>query len=280
MQRALAVVLLSLALGSVLCLAADQQTYAKLRPLQFSDSPDAVTGYLSTPSTDDSYLARLRSDYELDRVIAGKKNDFEKARALTAWTHARWDNDGQQAAEKQDAISILEEAHLGRDFRCQEYSIVLSAALNAVDIPARVVNLIAEDVESRDSGADHVVVEAYIFALKKWVMLDPQWDAAPTIDGRPLNAVEFQHALAERVPGLTVETAVGMTPAEYKDWVAPYLYYFKVNLEGEKYAKADSLVLLPLGAKEVSVLRGRPAIGNVIYTHSLSAFYPAPSMSL
>lgn len=281
MQRALVIILTILVLGSLLCFAADQQVFAKMRPLQFSRLPGASLAWFQSPSPDDPYLAKFRTEYELDRVVSGKKSDYEKVRALSVWAHSRWESNGTSQAERQDAIAILDEARLGRDFRAVEYSIVLSGALNAVGIPARVVNLMMEDVATRDSISAHVVVEAYVFSLKKWVMIDPQWDVIPTVSGRPLNAVELQHALAHRTPGFAVDSMVGAAAGDYADWIAPYLFYFKVKVDGGSGTQQrQSLILLPVGARKLAAPEHVAPADRVLYTHSLSVFYPAPSMSL
>ena len=271
-----------LVLSSLLGFGVDPQPYPKLRPLQFSHQPTSRLVRFQTSSPDNSYLTRLRTEYEIDRLVAGRKSDYEKLRALASWTHSRWEQSGESQAERPDPISILDEARLGRDFRSVEYSTVLRAALNSVGIPARVLNLMMEDVETRGSAASHVVVEAYIFSLKKWVMIDPQWGVVPTLDGKPLNAVELQHALALRSSGLLFDTVADAAPPQYAAWIAPYLFYFQISFD-ERFPKpqeSPSLVLAPIGYGKVTVLQPGHPSGNNIYTHSLSDFYPAPAMSL
>jgi transglutaminase-like putative cysteine protease len=179
--------------------------------------------------------------------------------------------------EKPDPISILEEAKQGKRFRCVEYSAVLAAALNAVGVRARVLSLLTEDVETRESGAAHVVAEAYLADRKKWVMVDGQYDVVPTLKGKPLGAVEFQRALAKREKGLGVDTFSGMSAEGYFEWVAPYLFYFVTRFDG-RYGVATSrkeLVLVPVGAKEPKVVQRKWPIGDVVYTNSLRAFNDA-----
>jgi hypothetical protein len=77
--------------------------------------------------------------------------------------------------------------------------------LNALGIPSRIVGLKVADAETRKSGAGHCVIEAYVKNLSKWVMVDGQVNAIPTLKGIPLNAIEFQQALAQNEAELTVD---------------------------------------------------------------------------
>jgi transglutaminase-like putative cysteine protease len=266
---------------AALCLACSavpargQQKGAPLaRPLKFSDERVTLPFVFRRSAPGDPYLTRLREEYALDSLVAGRKSEYEKVRAVSRWVRSRWEHNGSNMPEKPDPISILEEAKQGKRFRCVEYSAVLAGALNAVGIPARVVSLLTEDVETRESGAAHVVAEAYLADRKKWVMVDGQWDVIPTLKGRPLGAVEFQRALARRAKGLGVDTFSGVKADGYFEWVAPYLFYFITKFDG-RYGVAAArkeLVLVPVGAKEPKVVQRKWPIGDVVYTHSLRAF--------
>ncbi|HEV2705472.1 MAG TPA: transglutaminase-like domain-containing protein, partial [Pyrinomonadaceae bacterium] len=176
-------------------------------------------------------------------------------------------------------ISILEEAKQGKRFRCVEYSAVLAGALNAVGIPARVLGLKTEDVETRESGAGHVVTEAYLADKKKWIMVDGQWDVIPTLKGQPLNAVELQEALAKNAKGLGVESLSGADAKKYFAWVAPYLFYFDTRFDSriEGATHTRSLMLVPVGAKEPAVFQKKHSLKSMVYTNSLRLFYAPPA---
>lgn len=57
------------------------------------------------------------------------------------WVHHQWRHDGGNEPIKNDAISILEEARTGKNFRCVEYGTVVTACLNAVGLNSRVLGL-------------------------------------------------------------------------------------------------------------------------------------------
>jgi transglutaminase-like putative cysteine protease len=271
---------LSLLLCAALCVAGPthpafgQKGAPLARSLKFTDERVTLPFTFRRSAPDDPYLKRLREEYALGELVQGKPSDYEKVRAVSRWVRTRWEHNGSNMPEKPDPISILEEAKQGKSFRCVEYSAVLAAALNAVGVRARVLSLLTEDVETRESGAAHVVAEAYLSDKKKWVMVDGQWDVIPTLKGRPLGAVEFQRALAKREKGLGVDTFSAVKADGYFEWVAPYLFYFITKFDG-RYGVAASrkeLVLVPVGAKEPKVVQRKWPIGDVAYTNSLRAF--------
>lgn len=249
------------------------------RSLEFTDDSESLPYQFRRGGPGDAYLARLREQYRLNEVVAGRRGDYERVRAVSRWVRSRWEHNGSNEPQRPDPISILEEAAQGKRFRCVEYAAVLAAALDALGIPARVLALKTEDVETRESGAGHVVAEAYLADLHKWVMVDGQWDVIPTLRGRPLNAVELQRALARRAKGLGVDSFSGTTPEKYFAWVAPYLFYFDTKFDSrfEGAENGYSLMLVPVGAKEPRVFQRKWGIGKMVYTHSLRAFYPQPS---
>lgn len=264
---------------SVAGVARGQQAQSLARPLKFTDEAVALPYAFRRSTPGDPYLTKLRTSYELDGVVAGQRSDYDKVRAVSRWVRSRWEHNGDNEPRKADPISILQEAAEGKRFRCVEYSIVVAAALNSIGVPARVLALKTEDVETRESGAGHVVAEAYLTDAQKWIMVDGQWDVIPTLKGRPLNAVELQDALARRAKGLSVESFSGARADEYFKWVAPYLFYFDVRFDSryEVERQPHSLMLVPVGAKEPAIFQKKWPLKNMIYTRSRLAFYAKPA---
>lgn len=227
----------------------------------------------------------LREQYKLDELVAGAANDTEKALRMVNWVHKQWEHNGANEPKQSDALSILEEAKEGKNFRCVEYGIITTAALNAIGLPARTIGLKMKDVETIESGAGHVLLEVFLPDLNKWVMLDRQFDAMPVLNNVPLNAVEFQHAIANNYDELEIRSISGASKAAYTKWVYPYLYYFDVrfdNREGLDFERATidlkaSLMLVPIGAKLPKVFQKKYPMDMYKYTHSLLDFYEAPT---
>lgn len=230
------------------------------------------------------FLQQLKTQYPVQQLVQGIQSDSAKALRILKWVHDQWQHDGSNEPKKKDAISILEEVKEGKRFRCVEYGIVTTAALNAIGLPARVLALKTKDVETTSSGAGHVLLEVYLKDLKKWALLDGQWDAMPFLNGTPLNAVEFQNAIANNFDQLELRSLSGTSKADYAKWVFPYLYYLDVqfdNREGAGITKElqegkPSLMLVPQGAKNPTLFQKKWPISNVVYTTSLADFYAAP----
>jgi tetratricopeptide (TPR) repeat protein len=250
-------------------------------PLKFDRNPSQSDSALFTfSSVDDPYLLKLRSDYKLSELVAKDTSDYQKLLTVSHWAHTQWEHNGQNQPTSGDPITILQEAAQGKQFRCVEYSEVLCGALNSLGIPTRVLSLKTGDVETRPSGAGHVVTEAYLRDLDKWVMIDPQWDAIPLLDETPLNAVELQRALAEGKAGLTVDGFSGTEADTYFPWIQEYLFYFDTPLDNRYGVDTEpgSLMLVPLGAKNPVVFQQKYPITSMFYTHSVEDFYPHPEM--
>ncbi|WP_439880297.1 transglutaminase-like domain-containing protein [Pontibacter sp. MBLB2868] len=235
-------------------------------------------------NTNNPYMQTLRSQYNLDAIVAGAANDTEKALRMVNWVHNQWEHNGMNQPTKSDALTILEEVKGGKQFRCVEYGIVTTACLNAIGLPARTMGLKMKDVETIESGAGHVLLEVYLPDMKKWVMLDGQFDVMPVLNNVPLNAVEFQQAIAKNFDKLEISSLSGTNKAQYVNWVYPYLYYFDVkfdNREGVDFAREtvdskQSLMLIPVGAKQPKVFQKKFPMNTYKYTNSLVDLYQAP----
>jgi hypothetical protein len=253
-------------------LKADTQT-PTLHPIVVSII-DAPTFKWNRPHT--PYLDSMRTRFDLDEVTAGARTEFDKVRALSHWTRTRWEHNGSNEARHTDPVGILEEAAAGQQFRCSEYAIVLSGALNAIGVPARVVSLKTADSETRASGAGHVVAEAYLRDAKRWVMVDGQWDVIPWVKGKPASALDLKKAIEAKSASITYTSLSGVNGAEYGRWIAPYLYYMDAKLDQRIGADPDSriLMLMPRGAHTPRVFQRKFPLKNVIYTTATQVFYP------
>jgi hypothetical protein len=149
-----------------------------------------------------------------------------------AWEHAN------AHVDEQDALEILRLVDDGARFACVEYSTVLSHALNALDIPSRVVKLRAEGYHVGLSKG-HVVSEAWIDGLDAWVLLDGQngmyWiDDEDTPMGAPLLQDWFREG-RERAR----HVAVGPSPVTDSD--AWWRYFAHISTTGASWSN-DSFV--------------------------------------
>lgn len=231
-------------------------------------------------SADDPYLTRLRTRYKLGHLVSGSGSDFVSAFRICDWAHSLWDHDGDAEPVSSDPLSILREVECGKAFRCAEYATVAQAALQSIGIPSRLLGLKRKDVETRESEAGHVAVESYLPSIQRWILVDAQFHAVPVVNGIPANAVEILTALVDNPSSVSVLGLSGTDGREYLTFMLPYLYYFDVGFDnriGRSGASARRLMLVPIGARRPKVMQRKWSMGDVVYTHSLRAFYPRPS---
>lgn len=261
-----------------------------LKNLSYTDeAPDEKYTFFYADSLDNHYLRELKNKYNLESLVNEEKSELAKIRNILDWTSKQWSHNGSNNPSKQDALTILEEAHQGKQFRCVEYGIVATAALNSIGIQARTLGLKTRDVEKVRRGAGHVVSEVYSTELEKWIFIDPQFNVLPTLNGNPLNGVEFQHAIYTKQAGLKLINKQGELSMEdskkYINWIGKYLFYFDVLFDQETMNSADyktidgmtKLTLTPVGYKEPRVFQRHSKINYSFYTHSLNDFYRKPN---
>jgi Transglutaminase-like superfamily len=114
--------------------------------------------------------------------------------ATLDWVTHRWKH-ANAHMEIDDAVECLRRVDAGQRFACVEYSLVLSQALNTLGIPARRLTLYQANYHV-GVARSHMVSEAWIDDLGRWVVLDGQnglyWTAE---DGQPLGAPVLQRAV-------------------------------------------------------------------------------------
>ncbi|NLF43752.1 MAG: transglutaminase domain-containing protein [Bacteroidales bacterium] len=260
-----------------------------LKAISFSEAPlNPVYRFFYPDTLGNGYLRELRQGYKLDSLTGQASDEFEKIKLILDWTHQQWEHNGSNTPSSSDALTILKEAHGGKQFRCVEYGIVAAAALNSLDIRARVLGLKTRDVEKVKYSAGHVVAEVYSTKYKKWIFIDPQFNVLPVLNGLPLNGVEFQNAILNDRANLKLINLNGEVSADdcsyYIKWVAKYLFYFDASFDQRidasgKYQAIEGktkLTLVPKGEKEPRVFQRKSKIDYSHYTNSLNDFYQKP----
>lgn len=250
-----------------------QLSYSEAQAGEIRDGPgDAAALQFSQPDAPE--LERLRGSYPIEELIESCTDDLARARAVCSWVHGRWEHDSSNRPRQADALSILREAEQGGRFRCVEYATVAHACLQALGIPARLVNAMRPDIETRESGCGHLVVEAFLRDRRRWQFMDVQLDVVPTLAGEPLNTVEFQTALVGKHVDLRLREGEGPS---YPMWAAECLFYlrypFDSRVEAGPVANRPQLLLLPDGAAEPRVFERRYPMGSNTATRSLADFY-------
>jgi hypothetical protein len=192
-------------------------------PVRLVEWPVAASALpLGLERIDPAREADLRS-----AVPPASGSAWQTCLALLEWSTSYFEH-GNTHVEAPDALAIMARADDGKRFACVEYSILLSQALNALRIPARRVDLRQRNYHV-GVGRGHVVSEAWVDDLNKWVILDGQnggyWQSE---EGSPLGLLELQNALTEKQPVTMVGTARAVIDSRSPIWLS----YFSMAVSG------------------------------------------------
>jgi len=286
------IVLIALIIFSVASLSLAQPGFRnspskRIYKLEFSTHFNDEIQFVYPDTINNQFLGQLRNENNLLELTKNCKTVLEKVLVVTNWANKQWKHNGNNEPSKSDALTILKEAKQGNKFRCVEYGIVLASALNSIGVKSRVLALKTKDVEIVKAGAGHVLAEAYLDDLKKWVMLDAQFNLVPVLNDVPLNAVEFQQTIVRQAKFKLIDKngkVVGKRFKQYMGFIPQYLYFFDYAFDQRSVARDDKLtvngkkkvMLVPLGAQNPSVFQINSKIDYCLYTNSIVDFYRVP----
>ncbi len=122
-------------------------------------------------------LVELRKGFNLDS-IAGKGTDVLKILNLMHWIHDLVPHDGMNGnPEMKNAMSMLEVCKKeSRGLNCRGLALVLNECYLSLGIKSRVVTCLPKDSLKIDQDC-HVINSVYSESLKKWIWIDPTFDA-------------------------------------------------------------------------------------------------------
>jgi hypothetical protein len=139
-----------------------------------------------------SRLNRVGEAMMRARLAKPQPSALATAEKLLAWVTNRWRYSNTTYFGEPDANRILDRVVAGGRFGSVEYTIVLTQALNAMEIPARQLVLFGDGYHGKPDTSHHAT-EAWIDDLGKWVLLDGRNGATwRDADGTPLGALELQ----------------------------------------------------------------------------------------
>jgi hypothetical protein len=140
-----------------------------------------------------------REDELREQLPVPLPSAWDTSVAVLGWATSQWKH-ANAHMEIDDAVECLRRVGEGQRFACVEYSLVLTQSLNALGIPARRVSLRQHSYHA-GLGRSHVVSEAWIDDLARWVLLDGQnglyWIGQA---GEPLGTVELQQVFTAGGP--------------------------------------------------------------------------------
>lgn len=250
-----------------------------------TSSYNAAIAFAFPDTAGNLYLRQLREENALASLTDMLPSDQSKALAILDWTHRQWTHNGSNQPTKNDALTILKEVREGEKFRCVEYGIVSSKALQSLGYRARLLSLKTKDVETTKYGAGHVLAEVWLPDVKKWAFIDGQFNVMPMLNGVPLNVVEFREAIQDK-KAFTLNNSKGEVSRRdqrhYLSFVTDYIYYLdtpfdnrqSITTERKKINGKSSLMLVPLGAKNPTVFQRGYKMDHALYTNAIRDFYP------
>lgn len=199
-------------------------------------------------------LGKLKELAKVD--IADNTPMLETGLLIAQFAHSAFDHNGDIQPSCSDPVTILEEAQAGARFRCVEYSHLGAWLMVAYGLKARTINIMTKDVETKEYGAGHVVVEFYAGTQHGWIMADIQAGVVARHSNKLLSALELRDlidgATIENFDGTKFTEPAGRYRDNYKEWLKPYLYFIdrpqELNFEYSVDPKPH-FILVPDGVK-------------------------------
>ena len=131
----------------------------------------------SYQASDNPNLVALRKGFNLDS-IAGQGSDLLQILNLMHWIHDLVPHDGMNGnPEVKNALSMLEVCKKDkRGLNCRGLALVLNECYLSMGIKSRIVTCYPKDSLKIDQDC-HVINSVYSESLKKWLWIDPTFDA-------------------------------------------------------------------------------------------------------
>lgn len=180
-----------LAPGAVIQLNDRRATLRRLDTLPIVESE--FTRRFKFDSHDNPKLKELRERYQLERVIAPGRDEFDRQIHLMDWAHHQFKKFGKPSTNAAGALSILHAIEEGHTFFCSQYTHVLVSAAASLGWVNRELALRRHQGVAKVGGStEHAVTEIWSNQHRKWIMLDPTSNMYLERDGLPLNAYEIR----------------------------------------------------------------------------------------
>lgn len=148
-------------------------TLRKAEKYSFSDQRDIPN--FSYQSMNDPNLVRIRKDLKLDSV-AGDGNELSKIFNLLHWVHnlVRHDGSSNNPTLKNaiDLIKVCKQENRG--VNCRMLATILNECYLSMGITSRYITCMPKETKFDDC---HVINMVYSKDLKKWIWIDPTFDA-------------------------------------------------------------------------------------------------------
>ena len=211
-------------------------------------------------SADNPNLAALRKEFKLDSIV-GQGNEVSKILNLLHWIHNLVPHDGNHAnpavMNAMNMIAVCKKENRG--LNCRGLATVLNECYLSMGIKSRFVTCLPKDSLGIDNDC-HVINMVYSKDLKKWLWIDPTFDAYVMNEkGELLSIEEVRERIINNKPLIINPDAnwnhKASVEKEYYlySYMAKNLYKLQCNLNSEYDAETRGLgktetniALLPL----------------------------------
>ena len=211
-------------------------------------------------SADNPNLVALRKEFKLDSIV-GQGNEVSKILNLLHWIHNLVPHDGNHAnpavMNAMNMIAVCKKENRG--LNCRGLATVLNECYLSMGIKSRFVTCLPKDSLGIDNDC-HVINMVYSKDLKKWLWIDPTFDAYVMNEkGELLSIEEVRERIINNKPLIINPDAnwnhKASVEKEYYlySYMAKNLYKLQCNLNSEYDAETRGLgktetniALLPL----------------------------------
>lgn len=197
-------------------------------------------------SKNDSNLIKLRQSFHLDSV-AGQGNEVSQMINLMRWVHDIVRHDGGSSNPKlKNAIDLINICHSeNRGVNCRMMATILNECYLAMGFPSRFVTCMPRETNFDDC---HVINMVYSRDLKKWIWMDPTFEAYVMDEkGNLLGIEEVREKLIKGEmlilnPDANWNRKSSQTKADYLDsYMAKNLY--RIQCMSDSYYNAETSTL-------------------------------------
>lgn len=194
-------------------------------------------------SKNDSNLIKLRQSFHLDSV-AGQGNEVSQMINLMRWVHDIVRHDGGSSNPKlKNAIDLINICHSeNRGVNCRMMATILNECYLAMGFPSRFVTCMPRETNFDDC---HVINMVYSRDLKKWIWMDPTFEAYVMDEkGNLLGIEEVREKLIKGEmlilnPDANWNRKSSQTKADYLDsYMAKNLY--RIQCMSDSYYNAET----------------------------------------
>jgi len=149
------------------------ETLRKGKSYNYSDDRKVPPFIYQMPT--DSNLIRTRQLFHLDS-IAGNGNEISRILNLCHWVHNSVTHDGNsENPDQENAIDLIRVCRTeNRGINCRMMAVILNECCLSLGFKSRIITCKPREVEFDDC---HVINMVYSNDLKKWVWIDPTFDA-------------------------------------------------------------------------------------------------------